>query len=164
MFTGQRADARAGRSPLPPGLAALRDGSIMRAMQPKKIVLVVDDEPTVVRFVKASLSLAGYEVIGTTRGDEALQLIETKKPDIILLDVLMVPMTGFEVLEKLRTFSRVPVIVFTARHDIGGQAIALGADAFIAKPFKPDALTEKIAEVLHDTGNVTSEPDLPRSS
>ena len=114
----------------------------------KKRVLVIDDEPGVIRFVKISLNLAGFEVITTMCGDEALPLVKSKKPDIVLLDVLMTPLTGFDILAELRTFSQLPVIVFTARNDIGNIAMKEGANGFIAKPFKPDELIRKIQEIL----------------
>ena len=115
----------------------------------KKRVLVIDDEPGVIRFVKISLNLAGFEVITTTSGDEALPLVKSKKPDIVLLDVLMTPLTGFDILAELRTFSQLPVIVFTARNDIGKMAMKEGANGFIAKPFKPDELIRKIREIMN---------------
>lgn len=117
-------------------------------METKKRVLVVDDEPGVIRFVKINLALAGYEVITTTSGEQALPLIKSKKPDIILLDVLMTPISGFDILVELRTFSQLPVIVFTARNDIGKMAMKEGANGFIAKPFKPDELIKKIRGIL----------------
>ena len=117
-------------------------------MESKQRVLVIDDEPGVIRFVKINLALAGYEVITTLNGEQALQLVQSEKPDIVLLDILMTPMSGFDILEELRTFSQLPVIVFTARNDIGKTAIDEGANGFIAKPFKPDELIKKIQEIL----------------
>ena len=117
-------------------------------MEAKQRVMVVDDEPGVIRFVKINLALAGYDVITTTSGEEALPLIKSEKPDIVLLDVFMTPITGFDILMDLRTFSQVPVIVFTARNDIGKTAIEEGANAFIAKPFRPEELVKKIREIL----------------
>jgi DNA-binding response OmpR family regulator len=118
-------------------------------MSVKKRVLVVDDEPGVLRFVKIGLTAAGYDVTTTSSGEEALRLVRDHAPDIVLLDVMMVPMTGFEVLEKLRAFSQVPVIVFTARSFILEQAIKNGANGFIAKPFQPDELINKIETMLN---------------
>jgi len=117
-------------------------------MKVKQRVLVVDDEPGVIRFIKISLALAGYDVISTTNGEEALPLVKSQKPDIMLLDVFMTPITGFDILVELRTFSQLPVIVFTARNNIGKTAIDEGANGFIAKPFKPDELIKKIQEIL----------------
>ena len=117
-------------------------------METKKRILVVDDEPGVIRFVKINLALAGYEVITAQTGEQALQLVRSRKPDMVLLDILMTPMTGFDVLLELRTFSQLPVIVFAARNDVGNMAMEEGADGFIAKPFKPDELIRKIRGIL----------------
>ncbi len=117
-------------------------------MDAKKRVLVVDDERGILRFVNTTLRLAGYEVIATTSGEEALQLAQSKTPDIVLLDILMQPLTGFDVLERLRAFSQVPVIVFTARRDIAETALKEGANDFITKPFVPDELVKKIQAAL----------------
>ncbi len=124
--------------------------TIISAVENKKRVLVVDDEPGVLRFINIGLSHAGYEVTTTTNGKEALRLVKSEKPDIVLLDVLMVPMSGFDVLNKLRTFSQVPVIIFTARSSIDRQAMKLGANGFIAKPFRPEELLKKIKELLNE--------------
>jgi DNA-binding response OmpR family regulator len=122
-------------------------------MKTKKRVLVVDDEPGIIQFVKINLALAGYEVITTLSGEQTLELVQSEKPDIVLLDILMTPMTGFDILMELRTFSQLPVIVFAARNDIGNIAIKDGANGFIAKPFKPDALIKKIREILDHEGD-----------
>ena len=117
-------------------------------MQTKQRVLVVDDEVGILRFIQASLTVAGYEVVATTSGEEALRLAKTENPDIMLLDILMMPMSGFDVLDKLRKFSQVPVIIFTARSFIAEKAMQIGANGFIAKPFKPDELEAKVKAVL----------------
>jgi two-component system, OmpR family, KDP operon response regulator KdpE len=114
----------------------------------KKKVLVVDDEPRILRFVTAGLTLDGYAVVSATGGQEALQLAAKEQPDIIILDAVMTPMSGFDVLEKLRAFSQVPVILCTARSFIADEASRKGANAFLSKPFRPEELVGKIEEVL----------------
>ncbi|MBI2860335.1 MAG: response regulator [Chloroflexi bacterium] len=121
-------------------------------MNAKRHVLVVDDEPAVLRFIKAGLTLAGYDVTTTASGEEALELVRSRKPDIMLLDILMVPLDGLQVLDRLRAFSKVPVIVFTARSNIAEESLKLGANGFIAKPFRPDELLKKIEDVLAKAG------------
>src|SRR5271169_7066540 len=111
-------------------------------------VLVVDDEAAILRFVSAGLEIAGYLPASTTSGEEALDIARRGDIDIMLLDIFMSPMTGFDVLTKLREFSNIPVIVFTARHDVGEFAIEAGADAYLGKPFKPGELPLKIEEVM----------------
>jgi DNA-binding response OmpR family regulator len=113
-----------------------------------KRVLVVDDEPGIVNIMRIKLRLHGYEVISAARGTEAVELARTQHPDIILLDIIMPDITGFEVLGRVRAFSPVPVIVFTARREIAEKALMGGAVAFIAKPFNPDQVVSKIESVL----------------
>ena len=117
-------------------------------MDTKKRVLVVDDEPGIGNILRIKLRLSGYEVITTTSGAEAIELVKAQEPDIMLLDVLMPDVTGMDVLDRVRTFSQVPIIVFTGRPDIAQFALKLGANDNIAKPFNPDLLVEKIRSVL----------------
>jgi two-component system, OmpR family, KDP operon response regulator KdpE len=114
----------------------------------KKKVLVIDDEPHVLRFVNASLSAAGYQVLTAESGEEGLNIFNTENPDMVILDVLMLPMSGFEVLDRIRNFSTVPVIVFTAHDFVAKQAINNGANDFIGKPFLPDDLKSKIIKLI----------------
>jgi DNA-binding response OmpR family regulator len=114
----------------------------------KKLILVVDDEPIIGKVLRVKFSLSGYEVITTTSGAEAIELARTKEPDIILLDILMPGITGMDVLDRVRTFSQVPIIVFTGRSEIGQSAMKLGANDCIAKPFDPDLLIRKIESVI----------------
>jgi two-component system KDP operon response regulator KdpE len=118
------------------------------SMDTKKRILVVDDEPGILRFVNASLGLAGYEVLSAATGEEALLLARSEKLDAMLLDILMVPMSGFDVLTELRTFSQIPVIVFSARSYISEQALKAGANDYISKPFRPEELVKKLQTVL----------------
>ncbi len=120
----------------------------VNTMATKKRVLVVDDELGILHFVRTCLNLAGYEVIITASGKEALQIVEREKPDIMVLDILMVPMNGFEVLDRLRTFSQMPVIVCTAKSLNANEAMQRGANDFITKPFKPAELESKIKVLL----------------
>ena len=117
-------------------------------MSSKKRVLVVDDEPGILRFVRISLRVAGYDITTTSSGKEALQLAQAQNFDIMLLDILMHPLTGFDVLAKLREFSQIPVIAITAKSDLGTQAMDQGANGFISKPFMPEQLARKIEETL----------------
>lgn len=122
----------------------------------KKRVLIVDDEPQIGKIIGLKLKLAGYDVASTTSGTEAIDLIRTQKFDVMLLDILMPEVNGFDVLDKVRTFSQIPVIVFTARQDIFEMAKSLGADDFISKSLNPDYLLEKIGSVL-SKGNSQAE-------
>jgi len=118
-------------------------------MDKKKRVLVVDDEPGILKVVSVGLTVAGYEVITTTSGEEALKLVESEKPDIMLLDIVMEPVSGFDVLFRLRRASnKMPVIVFTAQSVIAESALSIGAKSYISKPFMPEQLVKKIEETL----------------
>jgi two-component system KDP operon response regulator KdpE len=110
----------------------------------KRRVLIVDDDPGICKALSISLRLSGFEVLTTTSGAAAINLVRTKKPDIVLLDVVMDDVTGLEVLEQVRSFSQVPVIMFTGRAEIAAIATQLGANDFVVKPFDPDLLLEKI--------------------
>ena len=118
----------------------------------KKRVLVVDDEAAILRIAGTSLRLMGYDVITTGYGTEALKLSETEKPDIMLLDVFMPGMDGLEVLRKLRQKSTMPVIVFSAHSSAREEALKLGADDFVAKPFTPEQMEKRISAVFERKG------------
>jgi DNA-binding response OmpR family regulator len=122
------------------------------AVSDKKRVLVVDDEPGVLSFVCTKLSAVGYEVVAVINGEEALREARTHHFDAVLLDLFMIPMSGFLVLDRLRSFSDVPVIIFTAHPYLAEKALRLGANDFIAKPFDPDVLVSKIRRLLAGEG------------
>jgi two-component system KDP operon response regulator KdpE len=116
----------------------------MNDKKKKHLVLVVDNHPKVLRFIEIDLKLRGFEVITTVSGVEALELVKKEKPDIMLLDIIMPVMDGFEVLRQLRSFSQLPVIAFSASPGNRDDAIQLGANDFVAKPFHPDDMAKKI--------------------
>lgn len=117
-------------------------------MAVKKRVLVVDDEPGIGTVLRVQFGLSGYDVETTTSGAEAIELIKAKEPDMVLLDALMPDVSGAEVLVKVRTFSHVPVIVFTGQADLGKYALTLGANDYITKPFDNKLLLEKVGSFL----------------
>ncbi len=120
----------------------------MNDTERKKRVLVVDDQRKVLRFVEIDLKLRGFEVVTTTSGKEALELIRSAKPDIMLLDIVMPGMDGFEVLRQLRAFSQLPVIAFSASIANYDEAIRLGANDFMSKPFKANDMVSRINAFL----------------
>ncbi len=111
-------------------------------------VLVVDDHPKVLRFVEIDLKLRGFEVLTTTSGKQALELVKSRKPDVMLLDIVMPEMDGFEVLRQLRAFSQLPVIACSASSVNQNDAIRLGANDFVSKPFDPDEMVKRINRLL----------------
>ena len=114
----------------------------------KKRVLIVDDEPRILRVTEIKLRKSGYEVMTASTGQEALRLVEKEKPDVMVLDLLLPGMDGFQVLEKLRTFSDIPVLVLTAKSGTYHTAINLGASDYMGKPFNPDELVRRIEALL----------------
>src|SRR5690606_18805188 len=117
-----------------------------------KRVLVVDDEPRIIGFIRMNLELEGHQVIEAHSGLEALEAVRTKLPDIILLDVMMPDLDGFETLRMLREFSDIPVIMLTAKGEENDRVygLELGADDYITKPFGPRELSSRIKAVLRD--------------
>jgi two-component system KDP operon response regulator KdpE len=116
----------------------------------KHLILVVDDEPAIVRLVRATLQADDYAVITADRGERALEILEDERPDLVVLDLMMPGIDGFETLRRIRTESQVPVIMLTAR---AGDADRLkgfrgGADDYVTKPFNPDELAARVAAVL----------------
>jgi len=119
-------------------------------MVKKQLILVVDDEPPIVRLVRAKLQADGYGVISADRGEAALKLLEDERPDLVILDVMMPGLDGFETLHRIRTESRLPVIMLTAKSSDRDKIRGLehGADDYLAKPFNPDELSARVAAVL----------------
>ena len=119
-----------------------------------KKILIIDDEEEFVTFLKTNLELRGdYEIIFALEGPEGIRIAEKDKPDLILLDIAMPRMDGFEVLKRLRgskNTKSIPVIMVTARSDDGAMmsALKLHDDGYIIKPVKIEELEEKIAEAL----------------
>ena len=121
-------------------------------------VLVVDDEPQIQRFLKPSLAAAGYEVVSAGTGEEALKLAATAAPDVILLDLGLPDIDGKDVIEKLRTWSKVPIIVLSAR-DREAEKIAafdLGADDYVNKPFGMGELIARLKTALRHAGQAAA--------
>lgn len=118
-----------------------------------KLILVVDDEPRMVKFVRMNLELEGYQVSEARNGLEALDKVRVDLPDLVLLDVMMPEMDGFEALERIREVYTVPVIILTVKGDEDDliKGLELGADDYITKPFSPRELASRIKAVLRRT-------------
>ena len=123
-------------------------------MQPrsnrKHTLLIVDDEPRILDSVRMNLELEGYQVFEATNGQEALDQVRLRLPDLVVMDVMMPQMDGFEALRALRKFSSVPVVLLTVKADERDviHGLELGADDYIAKPFSPGVLLSRIKAVL----------------
>jgi two-component system KDP operon response regulator KdpE len=116
-------------------------------------ILVVDDEERMVRFIRLNLEHDGFQVSEAFNGKEAIQKIRDVTPDLILLDVMMPDLDGFEVLETIREVSNVPVIMLTAKgeEDDRVRGLELGADDYVTKPFSPRELVSRVKAVLRRT-------------
>jgi two-component system KDP operon response regulator KdpE len=114
-------------------------------------VLVVDDEPKLVRLVREVLTAAGYGVVSTGRGESAIELAALEQPDLILLDVVLAgAMDGFGVAQRVREFSEVPIIMLTARDRESDllRGFEQGADDYITKPFSSKELLVRVRAVM----------------
>ncbi len=116
-------------------------------------ILVVDDEPRMIRFIRLNLEHDGFEVAEASDGLVALNQVRDTLPDLILLDVAMPELDGFETLRALREISSIPVIMLTARgeEDDRVRGLELGADDYVTKPFSPRELVSRVRAVLRRT-------------
>jgi DNA-binding response OmpR family regulator len=123
----------------------------------RRRILVVDDEERMVRFIRMNLEHDGFQVSEAFNGKEAIQKIRDVTPDLILLDVMMPDLDGFEVLETIREVSQVPVIMLTAKgeEDDRVRGLELGADDYVTKPFSPRELVSRVKAVLRRTEGAT---------
>jgi two-component system KDP operon response regulator KdpE len=114
------------------------------------VILVADDDPPILRLVRLKLQTEGYAVITAANGQEALEALSEHNPDLVILDVMMPVLDGFETLQRIRQTSSVPIILLTARS--GGQdkvrGLDRGADDYVTKPFDPDELAARVAALL----------------
>jgi two-component system KDP operon response regulator KdpE len=126
-----------------------------------KLILIADDEARMRRFMKMNLDLEGYRVIEASNGLETIDRVREDLPDLVLLDVMMPELDGFEALRLIRETSNVPVIMLTVRDDEADKVkgLELGADDYVTKPFSPRELASRIKAVLRRT-----EMDTPADS
>jgi len=117
-------------------------------------ILVIEDEPNIQKLARVNLTTSGYEVLIAANGEEGLRLAEAEKPDLILLDLMLPGMSGWEVLNNLRAMPDVEkapvVIIITAavRQGDAEKARAMGAAGYLAKPFAADELLMEVKKVL----------------
>ncbi len=124
-----------------------------------KRILVVDDEPRMIGFIRMNLELEDHHVIEAHSGLEALDAVRTQLPDLVLLDVMMPELDGFETLRMLREFSEIPVIMLTAKGEENDKVygLELGADDYITKPFGPRELSSRIKAIFRRIEKPTTE-------
>lgn len=116
-------------------------------------ILVVDDEERMVRFIRLNLEYDGFQVSEALTGTEAINKIRSSLPDLILLDVMLPDIDGFEVLRMIREISNVPVIMLTAKGEEEDRVrgLEMGADDYVTKPFSPRELVSRVRAVLRRT-------------
>ena len=123
-----------------------------------KTIMIVDDEKRLVSLVESYLIQQGYRVVSANNGVEALPVARKEKPDLIILDIMMPEMDGYEFMREHRKEADTPIILLTARVEDDERVIGLelGADDYVTKPFRPRELVARIKAVLRRTGK--SEP------
>jgi two-component system, OmpR family, KDP operon response regulator KdpE len=123
-------------------------------------ILVVDDEPQIRRALSLNLGARAYEVLEARTGQAAVALVRSQHPDVVLLDLGLPDMDGIEVLQSIRLWSHVSVIVLTVRDDerSRAEAFAAGADDYITKPFDMAELADRIAGVLRRNADAADDP------
>jgi two-component system KDP operon response regulator KdpE len=128
-------------------------------MTKKPLILVVDDEPQILRVMRTGLPPRGYDVRVASSGEEALDEISKEMPDLIILDLMMPGLSGLEVCRRVREFASVPIIVLSAKGAESDKvaALDLGADDYVTKPFGMDELLARVRAVLRRA--FASEPD-----
>ena len=135
-----------------------------RGTAPEARLLVVDDEPNIVELLDTSLTFAGFEVATATSGREAVAATQRFAPDLIVLDVMLPDMDGFEVLRLLRgTGTRIPILLLTARDatDDKISGLTLGADDYVTKPFSLGEVLARVRAVLRRTAGESLPPVNP---
>lgn len=121
----------------------------------KPLVLLVDDEPHIVAFLRMGFEYEGFEIAEATDGEEAVRLALQRKPDVIILDVMLPRLSGLEVARRLRPVTDAAILMLTARDELDDRIAGLdiGADDYVTKPFSPRELLARIKAVLRRASN-----------
>jgi two-component system alkaline phosphatase synthesis response regulator PhoP len=124
-------------------------------------VLVVDDDPGIVKVVRAYLEQAGFQVLAAYDGKKAMQIARHDKPDLVVLDLMLPEMDGWDVCRALRKESDVPIIMLTARVEETDKLVGLelGADDYVTKPFSPRELVARVRSVLRRVEGMPPQPE-----
>ncbi|SMB89410.1 two-component system, OmpR family, response regulator [Thermanaeromonas toyohensis ToBE] len=113
-------------------------------------ILVVDDEPAILELVTYNLEQAGFSTLTATDGETALKLVEAEKPDLVILDIMLPKIDGFEVCRTIRARHNTPILMLTARREEVDRVLGLelGADDYLVKPFSPRELVARVRAIL----------------
>jgi DNA-binding response OmpR family regulator len=127
-----------------------------------KKILVVDDEKKIVQIIKAYLEKDGYQVFTANDGKSALDVVLAQNPDLILLDLMLPEISGWDVCRSIRKTSDVPIIMLTARDEVTDKIVGLemGADDYVTKPFDPKELVSRVRAVLRRTESRVKPKDI----
>ena len=128
-------------------------------MKEKPYILVVDDDPNISRLVQLYLEKEGFQVKTAARGDDAVNEFTRLPPDLMVLDVMLPGMDGYQVLKSVRKSSTIPVLMLTARDETFDKVLGLelGADDYLTKPFDPKELVARVKAVLRRTAGAEEE-------
>ncbi len=130
----------------------------------KSKILLVDDDPNIRQLINLYLEKEGYEVIMADRGDEALKLFRSTPPNLILLDIMLPGMDGWQVCREVRKISNIPIIMLTAKDETFDKVLGLelGADDYVVKPFDAKELVARIKAVIrrYQNGGESTEKEL----
>ncbi len=117
-------------------------------------ILVIDDDAAITELISALLKTHGFDVITTNSGLEGVQLVREKNPGVVLLDLMMPDLDGWQVCKEVRTFSNVPILILSAINDpdMVANVLDIGADDFLVKPVSSDMLVARIRKMVRQTG------------
>jgi Response regulators consisting of a CheY-like receiver domain and a winged-helix DNA-binding domain len=133
---------------LPENTRPEASSNIMKGME--ALILVVDDEPQLVRVLRSYLEQSGFRVLAATRGDEALQAFHTHHPDLVVLDLNLPGVSGLDVAREIRRQGQTPILILTARVEESDRLVGLelGADDYVTKPFSPREVVARVRAIL----------------
>jgi len=126
----------------------------------RRLVLVVDDDPRYLKLLRFNLESSGYRVVGAATGKEAVHAAASLRPDVVLLDLMLPELDGYEVCRRIREFSAVPIIMVSAMGEVVDKVrgLKLGADDYITKPFSAEELLARVETVLRRSQGLAAPP------
>jgi len=129
-------------------------------MNDRQRIMVVDDDQEMLKLLNRTLELEGFDAIVVADGDSALAILEEIEPDLVILDIMMPGLDGFQTLDLIRERSNIPVIMLTARCEVNllQKALALGADDYVSKPFSTRSLIARVEAKLRRARQEVRQP------
>lgn len=129
-------------------------------------ILVVDDEEPIADILRFNLEQAGFQVIVANDGEEAVNKARTTKPDLIILDIMLPKQDGFSVCRQIRSFSKVPILMLTAKEEEVDKIVGLelGADDYVTKPFSPREIIARVKAILRRVQNFGDQQEIKESA